>query len=161
MPDCLDEMADRHDLAWQAAMFQGFGNLCDERLQGVAAEKNLRDDLGIQAQLLVPGQVQQRLHLVRQGVHGNQSEESSDSLDGMKRPEDRMERLGIVELMFEGEQRRLDLLKMVERLGMKLCQQFAIFLEIEVEQHIDSLGKLCNCRRRGGLRRGVGGDGRD
>ena len=128
-------------------------------LQGVAAEKDLGDDLRIEPDLAIAGEIEQRLDLVRQRVHRHEAKKPGDSLDGVKRPEDGVERLGLVWLQFEGEQRRLDLLEVFDGFGVELREQLTVLIETEVKQDIDRLGEPVVGGRagRGGGRRSGGG----
>jgi hypothetical protein len=54
------------------------------RLHGIAALQDRRDNGGIEAQFAVAGEVQQRLHLVGEHMHGPQMQEARHAFDGVK-----------------------------------------------------------------------------
>ena len=152
-------MADRDHPVGGRTSLERPPHLFDQGLQGVAAAQDLRDDRRVQPQPAVARQVEQRLHLVREAVHRRQPEEPRVALDGVKRAEDRVQRLGIIRAPLQGEQRRLDLLQMLEGLAIKFRQQLAVLPEVELQQGI---GQIHRRRRTGagdGRRRRKGGRG--
>src|SRR4051812_45313329 len=115
-------MADWHDLIGQLASFERARDLLRECGERVTAAEDFGDDGRGETQLVVARKVEERLHFVRQRVHGHETEETRVALDRMEGTENCGERFGVLRLLVEREQRGLDLLKMVHRLRMKFAE---------------------------------------
>ena len=152
--DRADQMADGNDLIGQVARLQRHGNLLHLGLQRVAAAEEFGDDRGIEQELLAAGEVEQRFHFMRELVHRHELQEAGIALEGMKGAKNGIERLGMIRLLVEDEQRRLDLLKVINRLGIKFREQLAVFVEGDGQQCVDAGGQRCAADHGSGRRFG-------
>ena len=73
---------------------------------------------------------------MRQRVHGHESEEASVALDRVKGTEDGVERIRVVRLLFERQQRCLDLLQVISNFGVEFGQQLPVVTQRELHQGV-------------------------
>ena len=149
------QMGHRHDFLGNLPLLQRHRDLLGEGLQRVAAFENLGDDDRSQLEFTIAGQIQQGLNFVGQGLHRDEPEKTGVALERMKRTEHRVQRLGIGGLLIEHQQRRLDLLQMIERLGVELTKKLLVLGHVELQQYIARsmlarfLGRRADCGDRG------------
>src|SRR5690606_34234191 len=125
----------RNDLIWQLALFECERDLLGQRLQGITASQDHRDDRGVEAKLSIARKVEQRFDFMRERLHRHEPEETGVAFDRMKRAENRIERFGIVRLLVERKQGRLDLLQVIHGLTVKFSQELLVVLEMQQQQH--------------------------
>ena len=99
-------------------------------LEGISTRENQIDDAGIDAPLRAAHQVQHGLQFVREVSRRIEMQKTSAPLEGMKRTEDRMDRLGVGRIRLQHQDALLDGLEQLQRLGMELAEQFKVFLQV-------------------------------
>ena len=128
--------------------------LADHGLQGVRAVEDQVDELRRDGQGLVSRLVQQCLQVMGERPDPVQVEEAGHALDGVERPEDGIDVVLVVGLLFEVEDVQLDLADVLEALGDEVFQE-RLVLDPVLPCRLGHRGRLCGrgCRfRPAGLR---------
>ena len=128
--------------------------LADHGLQGVRAVEDEVDQLRRDGQGLVSRLVQQCLQVMGKRSDPVQVEEAGHALDGVERPEDGVDVVLVVGLLFEVEDVQLDLADVLEALGDEVFQE-RLVLDPVLPRRLGPRGRLCSrgCRLRpAGLR---------